>query len=215
MSHDPDDADRLDLADHAVASSEPGDPAETIAKLVGDDHGLASLTERFVEAGVSVRIEDYFLEGETRHELRFGDRVEHVPCVADALQAAVLVDHDPATVRSVDPVTGRPVTFEVADDGLAVTPADALVSFGVARALVESTPDSVDAIDLSAGMLAGDDCTGVDGDVRDLYCRYINAFERRETYREWATDVDAVTVALPAEPLVTWTRRFVAGPVFE
>lgn len=183
-----------------------------------------------MDQGVTIEAGDYFLDDESRHEVRLGDAVEHVPCVADALQVAVLVDREPVTVRSLDPVTGAGVTFEVGTDSLDVDPATHVVSIGVARDLLVALPAETDLIGFTAAVLGNSDLattlerraavcegptdTAPDG-FRGLTCEYINAFESQETYEEWTTDVDAVTVALKAEAIMPGTRAFVDCPVFD
>lgn len=202
----------FDLAEHVVATSESGDPEETVARLLGtDQHGsestLAALTDQFIENDHTFSAEDYFLDDETRHELHFGDRVEYVPCVGDALIAAALVDHESVTVRSFDPVTDEPVVFEITDESIAVTPDDHVVSIGMSTAI----PDS----ETMSSVIGSDFVLQRDYDDPLSHCQYINAFESVATYEQWAAEVDAVTVALPAGPLMAGARQFVAGPVFD
>lgn len=212
MAPVPPDDDPLDLTDHVVATSEETDPAETVAFLFGtDQHGPDTtrdpVTEQFLEKDVTIGVEDYLLDEETRHELRFDDRIEYVPCVGDALIAAALLDHEPVTVRSLDPVTGEPVVFEVTDEDVDVTPPEHVVSIGMSTAI----PDSETMI----SVVGSDVTSGRDYDDPLSHCQYVNAFESVETYERWAEEVDAVTIALPAEPLMAGTRRFAAGPVFD
>lgn len=211
MDPDSDNQDVLDLAEHVVATSEDEDPRETLVDLFGHgrvdrDQGEDYLTEQFLENDVSIGLEDYFLENESRHEIRYDNRVEHVPCVADALIAAVLVDSEYVVVESIDPVSSGPVTFRVTEDDLDVSPPDHVVSIGMS----EELPGSLDMI----SAVGCDELRDVDYDDRLSHCRYINAFESVENYREWADSVDAVTVAVPAEPLMRGIRWFASGPVF-
>lgn len=151
-------------------------------------------------------------DGETRHELHYDDRIDYGHCVDGVLFAAELVDHEPVTVRSFDPVSDEPVTFEIADGGREVTPTGAVVSMGMA----EDVPETEDMITFGVGMATGenDPESYVDHPL-DLFCRNFNAFERRETYEQWAADSDAVSVAIPAEVFASLIRRFVSSPAFD
>lgn len=230
MSDGTDTVEGADWTDEIVATSEPEPPIETVARLFDVEDGPEQLTAAFVDRGVTIEASDYFLDDESRHEVHVGDTVEHVPCVADALQVAVLVDQDPVTVRSLDPVTGTAVTFEVGADSIDVDPDTHVVSIGVAEALLEVLPEETDVVGFTASVLGNSDlgstlesggtvCEGpTDADLddfRSLGCKYINAFERPETYREWTTEVDGVTVALKAEAIMPGTREFVDSPVFD
>lgn len=230
MSDDTDTAERADWTEHVVATSESESPIETASRLFGDEAGPEQLTNAFLDRGVTIEASDYFLDEESRHEVHLRGAVEYVPCVADALQVAVLVDQDPVTVRSFDPVTGTPVVFEVGADYLDVDPDTHVVSIGVSEELVEALPEGTDVISFTAGVLGTNDlgtalesraavCEGPTDadldDLRSLGCAYINAFVSRGTYREWATDVDGVTVALKADAIMPGTRSFVASPVFD
>lgn len=209
MAPDSTSDDSFDLAEHVVATSEPGTPRETLARLFGEGQaGPTPVADQFAEHDITLDVQDFFLTEETRHELQFADRVEYIPCVADALQAAVLVDHEPATVRSVDPVSDTPVTFEVGSEAIEVTPRDHVISIGAAETVV----DDRDLVAFTVSALgSGEDTAPGPGALRELGCQYINAFESVATYREWAADVDAVTVAVPAEPLMPAIHRFLAA----
>lgn len=230
MTDDADTAERADWTEQIVATSEPESPIETVGRLFDIEAGPEQLTEAFLDQGVTIEASDYFLDEDTRHEVHLEDAVEHVPCVADALQVAVLVDQEPVTVRSIDPVTETPVTFEVGADSLDVDPATHVVSIGVNEELVEALPEGTDVISFTATVLGNRDlepalesraaiCEGpMDADlaeVRALGCAYINAFESQATYQEWARDVDGVTVAVKAGAIMPGTRAFVASPVFD
>lgn len=209
MAPDSDTNERGGLAQLVVATSGPDDGRDPIAALVGG----RPAGERLAANGVTLGVEDLLADGNTRHELLLEDRVEYLPCVADALEAAVLVDQDPVTVRSVDPVTDQPVTFEITDDDVDVTPVGAVVSIGMA----EAVPDSVDVTDLTIAAACGDELPGGRDpeDFPSLVCAYVNAFESVETYEEWADDVEAVSVAVPAEKMLPGIREFVDGPAFD
>lgn len=230
MSENSDTVHRADWTEKIIVTSEPEPPIETVARLFDTEAGPEQLTAAFADQGVTLEASDYFLEDKSRHQVHVGEAVEHVPCVADALQVAVLVDQNPVTIRSFDPVTDTPVTFEVGADSLDVDPATHVISIGVARDLLEALPEGMDAINYAAAVLGSNDQrTSHEGrpvvgeelaevgleHIRSVGCEYINAFESPETYQEWATEVDAVTMALRAEAIMSGTRAFVASPVFD
>lgn len=228
MATDADEA--ANWIEQIVATSESEPPEETAVRLFGPNPGLERLETAFIDHAVSIEATDYFLMEETRHTIHFKDRVEHVPCVADALQVAVMLEHDPVTIRSTDPVSGTTVTFEVGTDSFDVRPETHVISLGFSRELVEALPASENVVTFTAAVMGTGDletaledsravCDPV-GDVteydfRSLGCRYINAFESPETYREWAEAVDAVSVALPAGAILPGTRAFVGSEIFD
>lgn len=209
MPTDNTDEERFRLTEHILATSESEAPEKTVARLLGDRQAPNSVTEAFVKNGICLSAEDYFgHDVEPRHELHFGGRVEHVPCVADALIAAELVDHEPVVVRSFDPVSGEPVVFEGTDGSMDVTPADAVVSLGMAEGVPES--ETMTSLTVSAGSGAR-----AFEEIPTLICAYINAFEILDNYEQWAAGVEAKTVALPADKLLPVIRRFAASRAFE
>lgn len=209
MSSDSPDADTFTLADHVLAISETSSPEAVCADILGEHQDLDSVAERFVEQGISLRAEDFFEDTNTRHKLRFGDRIEFAPCVVDALIAAELVPHALVTIRSQDAVSGNPVIFEVTDEHVDVTPTGAVISLGLGEAVVESGDLTQFAVESLGG--AGAPCIE---DIQDVGCAYINAFTSLEHYEQWAAEAEAKTVALPAERLIPEIRRFAAKPSF-
>lgn len=223
--------DGIDIADHVVATSEPETPGETVARLFGDhdpqeseaaretiaklfdaDDRLEAVDEASAsDEGVCRGAATTRPDEPTRHEIHVGDSVEYAHCLDGALITAELVGHEPATVRSFDPVSGEPVTFRIADDGRTVTPADAVASMGMAAAAV----DSEDMIGFGVGMAVGErDAGAYVEDPLDVFCRNFNAFERVESYRQWADDADAVSVAVPAAVFAELIHGLVDSPAF-
>lgn len=207
MANSTDPADeRIDLPDelaaHLADASGLDEPPATLSDWAADFEARADL------AGAGMGDEDLFTDEETRHEVDVEGRLRHTPCVVDALEAAFLADDERVSVRSTDPTSGGTVTFEVDGDRVDATPADAIVSLGLASDLPE--PDDDDSP--LAAWLGGD---GVDDDVREYACAYINAFESRENYRTWTETVDAVTAPLSVPQAAAVARWGVESPLFD
>lgn len=222
MSPDAPTTNGLDVTDHVLATSEPEPPEETVARLFGDrdaettDDVLAAIATLFDAApsgGAGVGpacpdVDELAPAEETRHEVHVGDSVEYAHCADGALFTAELVDHTPVTVRSLDPVSDAPVTFEIAADERTVRPSDAVVSIGMA----EAAPDGEDMLSLGVRLARHGDAPEIDvDDPVDLLCRNVNAFERLAHYEEWASERSAVTVAVPADAFMDDIRRLSAG----
>lgn len=184
-----------DFADHLADVSNLETTPDTLAEY------WSEFANRLAASDYTIEPADLYTEGATRHEVLLNDRVQYAPCVLDALGAAVMEAQNPVTVRSIDPVTGKPVTFTVADDSLETTPADAVITFGIASSLpeLESTDKSIFDWILQA------DTPG----VSDAFCQYINAFESSETYEQWVTETDGKTVAFRPESAGALIRQYV------
>lgn len=229
MESDTDDA--FDLADHVVATSESEPPEETVTRLFGTpDPQTAVAAQETVaqlfaatdgvpdsgtdDEGAVACCARYLLDpdGETRHEIHVGERVDYAQCVDGALIAAELADGDSATVRSLDPVSCQPVTFDVSGADVAVAPDGAVVSMGMA----DSVPASANMLSFGIGMVTGEsDPEAHVDDPLDVFCTNFNAFESVETYEEWAAGADAVSVAVPAPTFGAMIRHLVSGPGFD
>lgn len=136
-------------------------------------------------AEVSLAVEDLYLAGPSRHAVHCGRRVEHVPCVQDALIAAVLADDDPVSVRSESPVEGIVVELTVVDGTIEVEPAGAVMSFGVSTDL-----PTIGGADEPPLAWFGE----ADSPLRALSCDYINAFPTSAALERWADDQARVAV---------------------
>jgi hypothetical protein len=127
--------DRIDLpadfADHLAAVSNLESPPDTM----GDYWEL--FAEELATSDQTIEPEDLYTEDPTRHEVPVNGQIRYSPCVLDALGAAVMEDQDPVTLRSVDPVTKRPVTFTVDDGTVDITPEEAVIAFGIAGTIPE------------------------------------------------------------------------------
>ena len=199
MGTEPQTDDRIDLptefAEHLVMVGNIEKPPETFSA------GLAMFADQLAASDQTIRPEDLYTADPTRHEVHVNDRVQYSPCVLDALSAAVMEPADPVTVRSIDPVTSRPVTFTVADETVDVSPEGAVVTFGIASTIpeLESTDESV------FSWVLREDSTGVE----DAFCRFINGFESSSTYEQWDSETDAKSVPIPPEILVPSIREHV------
>ena len=191
--------DRIDLppdfADHLAAVSNFETPPETMGDY------WARFAEQLAASDQTIEPEDLYTENPTRHEARVNGQIRYSPCILDALGAAVMEDQDPVTVRSVDPVTGTPVTFTVDDGAVDVTPENAVITFGIAATIPE-LEDSDETI--FSWMLQAETPT-----LTDTFCQYINAFESAETYEQWTTETNGKTVPFQPASVGTLIRRYV------
>lgn len=199
MSDTTDHHDRLDAIDL------PTDVADAVADVFGASDRPATFGDvvRDVEGTLApegaIEAEDFFRNGPTRHAVHLDGGVEHVPCVIDALVLAALVEQREVRIASGSPVDGTVVGYRVTGDDVAVTPADAVVSLGVAPADVEEPPDGA----------------GLSEDPELSSCAYINSFPDEAAYEEWAAATDAVAVtALSVDEAVAVARAAADGPLF-
>lgn len=117
------------------------------------------------------------------HRATFDGRTEHYQCVLDAVMVPFLAaDVDAVDIETRSPIRDEPVELTVTESDLTATPADAVMSFGVAADATEP------AADLPSPILA-----------YGRFCPYGKAFPTREEYEEWAADVDALTMAVSME----------------
>lgn len=199
MGTEPHVDDRIDLptdfADHLTTIGNLEKSPETLAE------SWSMFADQLAASDQTIEPDDLYTEDPTRHEVRVNDRIRYSPCILDALTAAVLEAQNPVTVRSVDPVTGAPVTFSVADETVEVVPEDAVITFGIASTVpdLESSDESI-----FAWMLRADTSS-----VGDAFCQHINAFESAETYEQWAAETSAKTMPLRPASAGVLIRRFV------
>lgn len=175
----------------------PADFAEHLARVGNLETAPETLTEYWAqfadqleESGQTIEPSDLYTDEPTRHEVRVDGRIQFSPCVLDAMTAAVLEPQNSVTVRSVDPVTGAPVTFTVGDETSSVTPGTAVVTFGIAATIQELESNNEPIFDW---MLQAESAS-----VTTAFCQYINAFESSDTYDRWAAETDGKTV--PVQP---------------
>ena len=180
-----------DFAEHAAIISDLDAPPATLEEWWGG-------FDQYSAEGITIGLADLYSETPTRHEVHVNGRVRYTHCALDALEAAIIEDQSPVTVRSIDPVTGTPVTVMISDDSVAVSPEEALICFG-------STidPEDVEAVGSLAAWSVQDDKSKVKASV----CQYTNAFESEATCEEWASQTESVTAPLPPKKVIPYLRN--------
>lgn len=130
-------------------------------------------------AGGSVGVGDLcHVDGESPHRATAGGKTHAFRCFYDGVALARLRS-EPVELRTESP-SGAVVELDIAADGsVAVTPADAAMSFGIA-------PD--------AGSLTDDPSPTA---VFEAACPWVKAFPSRAAYEGWAAATAAPTVGLP------------------
>lgn len=165
-----------------------GDPPATLADAVAAFGHLWEVT------GVQISVDQLFQPEPTRHAVDLGDRVEHVPCVLDAVIAGLLVDPTGAEIRSVAPVGDATVRLSLTDDGVDVVPSTAVFSFGVEAAEAGTAERSVARLEESDSAVMAS-------------CSYINAFPDAAAYEGWADELsDAHALPVGIDELLAFAR---------
>lgn len=119
----------------------------------------------------------------SRHEVRTGERTLYMNCVMDALILPFLTGQ-PAEIRSKSPLTELVVTARIAPQAVEFTPAEAVISFGVAK---------------------------VGGATVEVVCPYINAFPAPSEYVRWtAATPESVTMMLSLTDALAMAREAAA-----
>ncbi|RRJ34087.1 organomercurial lyase [Halocatena pleomorpha] len=115
---------------------------------------------------------------ETPHRATVGSETYHFLCFYDGVALTYLVDK-PVTIQTESPA-GKRIEMRATPDGsIEITPADAVMSFGVAADVEIPGP-------------AGP----IEEVVYKAVCPYVKAFPSRETYESWAAGVGAATVGM-------------------
>lgn len=179
-----------DFADH-LADIYDCDPPETVWEWWMIEGERSTVPEE-------LEATDFYTDNSTRHEIHVNDEIHYAPCVLDALTAAAMDTRSPVVVRSTDPRTDTTITVEFSDTGVAVSPADAVISLG-GKHHPEATPDS--------GSSVMDYATDNEEEYITNFCKYRNAFGSQETYTNWAADTDAITFPARADKLAALMYR--------
>ena len=120
---------------------------------------------------------------ETPHRATTADETYHFRCFYDGVALAHLTD-EPVEIQTESPA-GELIEMSVSPNGdIDVTPADAVMSFGIATDVEESVDDT------NAG-------PSIEEIVMKVMCPYVKAFPTRAAYEHWAESVDGMTVGMP------------------
>lgn len=184
-----------DFADHLAAVGNLETTPGTLAEY------WAQFAEQLAASDQTIEPADMYIEEPTRHEVHVDGQIHYSPCVVDALTAAELEAQTPVTVQSVDPVTRTPVTFTVGHEAMDVSPADAVITFGIASTIpaLESSNESI-----FSWMLQADTPS-----VSTAFCQYINAFESADTYEQWNADTTGKTMLVQPQAARALIQQYV------
>lgn len=172
-----------EIADGLQQVSGTAEPPETRA------NGIRAVESTLAEAGFEITVDQMYQPKETRHAVQFGDEVEHVPCVLDAVIAGLLVAVETVTIQSEPPKGGEAVQITVTESDVSVDPSTAVFSWGFAAGDIQDA-DPEDAWD-------------DDGTVSLASCSYINAFPDEATYRRWEAELsEAIVMQLDIDAIV-------------
>jgi alkylmercury lyase len=120
---------------------------------------------------------------ETPHRATTADETYHFRCFYDGVALAHLADAS-VEIQTESPA-GELIEMSVSPNGdIDVTPADAVMSFGIATAVEESIDDT------DAG-------PSIEEIAMQVMCPYVKAFSTRAAYEHWAESVDGATVGMP------------------
>jgi len=124
-------------------------------------------------------VDDLCTTDDSPHVLETDDRTQAYQCVFDPMIVPFLTQ-EPATVRSVCPVTGTEVVFEISDGEVQARPESAFFSLGMDAATNATPPHTPE-------------------ETYGVFCPYGNVFASRDAYTQWANETDAITTPLPLE----------------
>lgn len=129
------------------------------------------------ELGSSV--EELCVSGTSRHEVHINDESYHVHCTLDALLLPFLVETGSFEIRSKSPVSDSVINIDGSLESIAVDPADAVMSFGVARTRDRPQSNGLDP------------CCAY-----QQFCPYVNAFRSEAEYDHWTAETTDV-ISMP------------------
>lgn len=195
---------RTDL-DALTTTELPPDFAMAFEAMANSDDAPATLAEAMDEfdwimesEGVTVSVEEMYQPESTRHAIHLGDRVEYVPCVLDALIAALLVEQTGVEVQSKPPTGDETVHVDVTEDDVQAHPATAVFSIGLPDADI---PDPAALAEMESISMAS--------------CSYINAFPDATAYDRLAEQLsDGIVLQLDVHTFVALAHRSANGWVF-
>lgn len=136
--------------------------------------------------GETFSLDDLCTTDASPHVIEIAASEQAYQCVIDPLLVP-FVTGDPATVRSVCPVTDEEIVIEVDADGVRAQPETAFFSLGIAESAVERAGDPPHS----------------PASTYEAFCPYVNAFASKGAYEEWAATTGAVTARVPLEYGVT------------
>lgn len=148
---------------------------------------MAALVER---DGLEVDLETLCTTDESPHQATFRGETQRYHCTLDAVIVPFLADDvGRVDIETVSPVSGDPITFAVTDSAIEAEPAEAVLSFGVAKDVEGPPPDA------RSPALA----------YRRV-CPYGKAFVSRAEYERWTEATDAHTMAMTLEDALELAR---------
>lgn len=176
-----------DFAEHVASISDLEAPPATL------EEWWRAVFESFSENDQRVELADLYRKKVTRHEVHIDDHIRYAGCAADALMAAVMEEQETVTVRSIDPIAHRPVTFTISDGLVEASPDGSLICFGSNVNRVD-----VEAFDSFTDWVMQEDTSAVE----EAICQHTNAFESEATYEQWKAETESVTAPLPPAGVV-------------
>jgi hypothetical protein len=179
----------------------PPDLANQFQVAFGLDESPATLAE-WAE-GTSLLLEtarrqrsfdDWCRVDRSRHEVRSPKPAYYMGLFDTLLVLSIRGKSGAATIRSHSPVSERLVEVHSADDGMSVTPGDAVMSFGVATDVVSAryfeVPDRI---------------------AYTRFSQYTNAFSKLPAYERWdRATAEAETMMIPLSVGLALARRVLA-----
>lgn len=165
-----------------------GDPPATLEEAVG------AFDRLWTASGMQLTLDQLFRPETTRHTVDFGGRVEHVPCVLDALIVGLVVDPNGTEVRSLPPGGEPPVRVSLRGDSVDVVPQSAVFSLGVAVAEAANPEAAVELLEETDSVVMAS-------------CSYIKAFPHPAAFERWEAGLtDAAVMRVGADELLAFAR---------